>query len=350
MSGVARHHIHEKQAADLLARIAKTRIAFIGDVCLDAYWEADMRRSILSKETPHYPLPVVRERYAPGAGGNVAANLAALRPQTLEICSALGQDWRGMLLREEFERLQIDTSGLSTVADWLTPAYCKPLRKGIPDVCYEDPRIDFENFTPLPAAAEASLLAAIEALRGRVDAIAVTEQFTHTCISEPIRRAICALAQEIPVVVDSRAAANRYQNVVVKPNEEEALRLFGAAVDDETNAATLTEALRRVTAVTGAAAIITMGAGGSICADGGRCVQVPAFLQEPPIDIVGAGDTFLASVTAALGAGAALADAIALGNAASAVTVKKCGMTGTASPEEILAVIRTEGEKHGADS
>ena len=56
----------------------------------------------------------------------------------------------------------------------------------------------------------------------------------------------------------------------------------------------------------------------------------------PPVDIVGAGDSFLSACALALGAGAALGEAAALGNLASAVTIQKLGQTGTASAEEII--------------
>ena len=56
---------------------------------------------------------------------------------------------------------------------------------------------------------------------------------------------------------------------------------------------------------------------------------------EPPIDIVGAGDSVLAGLAMALGAGAAPAEAAELGNLAGGVVVKKIGTTGTADVEEL---------------
>ena len=47
--------------AGLLAHISHMRVAVLGDLCLDVYWHADMRQSELSRETPHYPLPVISE-------------------------------------------------------------------------------------------------------------------------------------------------------------------------------------------------------------------------------------------------------------------------------------------------
>ena len=61
-----------------LKKLGKGRIAVIGDFCLDVYWHADMTKSELSRETPHFPLPIVQERLSPGGAGNVVMNLLAL--------------------------------------------------------------------------------------------------------------------------------------------------------------------------------------------------------------------------------------------------------------------------------
>ena len=67
----------------LLQNTDHARVGLIGDLCLDMYWLADMKLSELSRETPHYPLPIVEERFAPGGAGNVANNIAALKPKKL---------------------------------------------------------------------------------------------------------------------------------------------------------------------------------------------------------------------------------------------------------------------------
>ena len=69
--------------ASILSGISHSRIGLVGDLCLDMYMLADMRLSELSREVPNYTLPVVEERTSPGGAGNVAANLAALRPASL---------------------------------------------------------------------------------------------------------------------------------------------------------------------------------------------------------------------------------------------------------------------------
>ena len=330
------YRISPARARELLGKIGSVRVAFLGDMCLDAYWRADMRRSVLSNETPHHPLPIVEERYAPGGGGNVAANLAALGVKSLRALSILGDDWRGMLLQRELAARGISPADTVMTARWRTAAYCKPLRGGLSDVVYEEPRLDFENEAPPPPEAEDALLRLVESLPGTVDAIAVTEQFACGVLTPRVREAVCALGRVMPVMADSRVQAHLYRGVIVKPNEHEAVRLFGVNSSGP-------DAAKAIAARTGAPAVITLGEHGAVVFDGTNVVRVPAFPCEPPVDIVGAGDTLLAASAAALGAGASLCEAIALGCAASAVTVKKLGETGTAATPEILAVL--EGAK-----
>ena len=88
----------ESDLDSILKKLPEVRIGVVGDVCLDLYWFADMKLSTLSRETPHYNLPVVTERWAPGAAGNVVQNLSVLGLAQVEILSIVGNDWRGNLL------------------------------------------------------------------------------------------------------------------------------------------------------------------------------------------------------------------------------------------------------------
>ena len=79
----------------ILEQIHHRRVGVVGDFVLDGYWYADMTRSHLSRETPHFPRPVVRESYGPGAGANVAQNLRALGVAELQQqCDANGANRR----------------------------------------------------------------------------------------------------------------------------------------------------------------------------------------------------------------------------------------------------------------
>ena len=323
---------------DILQKIQSVKAAVIGDFCLDVYWVADMTRSELSRETPHFPLPIVQERLSPGGAGNVAMNVLALEPKKVYALGVFGDDWRGLALRGLLERSGADVSGVVTDRARVTNTYIKPLRKGYADnVVYEDPRLDFMNYGPLAAATEAKLLKALDAVAKKVDVLCVCDQMPFGCITEAIRERICALGESgLTVIADSRDRIGLYSNVIVKPNEIEASRVFKGKVK-----ATDFEKLAKMLEIrTGCPAIVTAGEKGCYVSENAHVTHVPAFKVTGEIDFCGAGDTFLSCLACATAAGFPLTNAATLACAASAVTIKKLKTTGTATRAEIEAVQR----------
>ncbi|MDD2993630.1 MAG: PfkB family carbohydrate kinase [Pygmaiobacter sp.] len=331
----------EQQVKDLLNAIKQVTVCVIGDVCLDLYWYADMKRSRLSRETPHYPLPVVRESYTPGGCGNVMNNVHALGVKQLLPISVVGCDWRGFLLTGWLRQHGIDTTNMVQSERGLTPCYCKPMRMGISDVIYEDPRLDFENFEPITKADEEAVLAALDAAAKTADVIAVSDQYHYGVITPRVRDALSALAKRMPVIVDSRERAGEYTGVIVKPNEVEAAQAIGRDITGKTltdeEYADIACALQRKN---GRPVVVTLGERGALWCDENTLQFAPTIKAGPPVDIVGAGDTFLSAFSAALAAGAPGGQALSFANLASGVTVKKIGTTGTANGEEILQKYR----------
>ena len=70
--------------------------------------------------------------------------------------------------------------------------------------------------------------------------------------------------------------------------------------------------------------------------------EVPTICIPGPIDVVGAGDSVMASLTAALCAGASLREAALIGNVTASLTVQQIGMTGTATRDEVLERFNTK--------
>ena len=65
---------------EILDRITRVRVAVCGDFCLDAYWMLNPRGGEVSAETGLPAQAVGRHYYSLGGAANVVANLAALRP------------------------------------------------------------------------------------------------------------------------------------------------------------------------------------------------------------------------------------------------------------------------------
>src|SRR5690606_7366694 len=67
-------------------------------------------------------------------------------------------------------------------------------------------------------------------------------------------------------------------------------------------------------------------------------VEIPGLMMISRIDTVGAGDSYLSGVAAALAAGYSIETAAELGNFVAGVTIQKLYQTGTASPDEIMKI------------
>ena len=329
----------EERLAILLNKMKNARAVLIGDMCLDVYWFADMTKSVLSRETPHFPLPVVSERMSAGAGGNAAANMAVLCEHLTPV-GIIGDDWRGGCLYDVFSRAGTSCEGFVRVSGRVTNAYCKPMRRGYLGFDVEDPRIDFESFEPIDEATEDKLLAALEAAIKDSDVLAVSDQFEYGCITPKIRERICELAAGgLTTVVDSRSRIGEYKNCILKPNEIECARALGlpdAALGHAASREDILSALSALREKSGSDVCLTLGDRGCIIGRGDSITEIKAARLEPPFDTVGAGDCFISAFSLALAAGATDGEAAIIGSLASAICVKKIGTTGSASDAEIL--------------
>ncbi len=326
---------------EVLDRFPALKIGVAGDIGLDAYWYVDMTRSHLSRETPHFPRPVVREVYGPGAGANVAQNLAAAGVGGVRVFSVVGSDLWAERLKAELAVRGIDTSGIGSSDQHRTTAYIKPVLIGY-NSQQEDARLDFENTEPLPPAAEDQLLAEISQTLPELDALVVADQLEMNGVVTPrVRSALNELAASHPnkiFLVDSRTRIRLFHHMVAKPNGLEAAAAFQPEADPHQSGwEELCAAGQALCLAASRPAFITLSEGGVLVCDPDRQELIPAAPVRPPLDVVGAGDAFLGALAAALAAGASPWEAGALANLAAAVTVEKLNQTGTATPAEILA-------------
>jgi len=339
--------LSEERLREILRRCTALRLGVVGDLALDAYWYADMARSTLSRETPRFPRPVVREAYAPGAGANVAGNLRALGVGQVTVFSVLGDDWRGAVLRQELARRGVVVQHLVISPARSTTAYVKPILMGY-DSQQEDARLDFENVEPLSPALEEALVRAIVQHLPELDALIVADQLdTNGVITGRVREELNALAARYPgktCVADSRRRIGLFRHMALKPNSMEALAalypdrdLQAIGCQGAVGRQELAEVGQALSQRSGRPVFITLGQDGALVCAENQQHHLPAAPVRPPLDPVGAGDAFVAALAAALAAGATPWEAGTLANLAAAVTVEKLNQTGTASPEEILA-------------
>jgi len=332
-----KYEMSRARLEEILERIGSVRAGLIGDLCLDVYWHADMRKSELSRETPHYPLPVIKERMSLGGGANAAANIAALSPKQAEVFGVVGSDWRGRELVRLMEGQGIGFSGIAVDQGRLTNAYIKPIRKGHSDVEYEDPRIDFASYTLIDAEIEDKLIAELDKAAMVLDILCVSDQLPFGVITERVRGHICELAHRgLRVVADSRYNIDFFSGCILKPNEIEGARATGVDPESLSDIKACSEAASILSGKTGSDVFMTLGAKGSLCLVGGQLWHISSHEISGPIDFCGAGDSALSGFGLSLAAGAMPWEAAYVAGLCSEVTIRQIGVTGTASREQVL--------------
>ena len=316
----------------LTGRYPSLRLAVVGDFCLDRYLEIDPARAEISIETGLPVHNITRIRSQPGAAGTILANLAALGIGTIYAIGFCGDDGEGYELHRALNTLPgVDASQFFTSTDRSTFTYTKPLICAPDAVPVELSRLDVKNWTHTPASLSRSLAEAVRFVAPDVDAIIVMDQVSEAdtgAITPAVRRALAELGAEKPVrpiVADSRRSLREFTNVIWKMNAAELSALGGGDVGSlaERN---------------GRPVFVTQAERGMICATpDGATFHVPSHPVRGPIDIVGAGDSVTANLTAALAALAAPPEAMELAMAAASVVIHQLGTTGTARVEDLRA-------------
>lgn len=337
--------------ARTLAALPKRTVAIIGDFCIDRYLEIDPSISDASNETGLPIHQVVGVRAEMGGAANVVANLAALGVGRILPVGLIGDDGTGFELRCLFDIPAIDCRFLHASPSRPTPAFIKPLvlRPGQPPE--ELQRFDVFPRKPLDASEEDALLADLRTAFDEADILIVAdygEAGKQGVVTPRVRETLAEMGRTSRrklVVADSRLYIDKFRHALIKPNKDEAVRYLTdgsepwrtARPDAEPTMADLIDIGCRTAERNKRPVLITLGPEGILLCASGRAQKIPAYPSEKEgeIDTVGAGDAVLASVAAALAAGAALDEAAMLGMIAASITIQQIGRCGTASPDAV---------------
>ncbi|MHB0858518.1 MAG: bifunctional heptose 7-phosphate kinase/heptose 1-phosphate adenyltransferase [Anaerolineae bacterium] len=329
---------------EVLAGFARARVLVVGDYFLDKYLEIDRSLAEVSIETGLEAHQVVQIRTSPGAAGTVVSNLRALQVGVVAL-SVIGDDGEGYDLQRGLTERDVDIEPLIRLRGRFTPTYTKPMMHEPDGRVHELSRLDIKNRQSLPPAVEGELVERLRALVPAVDGVIIADQVPErNCgiVTDRVRQVLIELAAQNPqvvVAVDSRMRIGAYRDIVLKPNDREALRAVGR---EHEGAITLTEAAeagRALHARTNRPVFVTVGAQGILLCDENGCGHIPAVPVTGEIDIVGAGDSTIAGIVSALVSGATPPEAALVGNLVASVTVRCIGATGTASQAEVAEAL-----------
>jgi bifunctional ADP-heptose synthase (sugar kinase/adenylyltransferase) len=328
----------------ILARIPGLTVGVLGDLFLDRYLDLDAGLTEPSLETGLDAYQVAGVRPVPGAAGTVINNLVALGVGRVCPVAVIGDDGEGYELRQALRRQPpVDPAGVLVCTDRRTPTYTKPLLHEPGRPPRELNRLDIKNRRPLPADLEREVLAALERVWPRLDALVVLDQVSEAdrgVVTARVRGHLADRASAAPgkfILADSRERIGLFRGVSLKPNRQECLRAaFGPGADPRA----LPAAARRLARQAGRPVFCTAGESGTLLVSDPDNEEapvgwVPALAVSGPIDTVGAGDSTSAALCCAVAAGAGLREAAAFGNLVASITIQQLGTTGTASPAQV---------------
>ena len=319
----------------ILKKFSQQTILVVGDVMLDQFLWGKVSR--ISPEAPVPVVEVARESFFPGGAANVARNLRALG-SPVRIVGVLGDDGAGEQLRDLLEEQGIETTGLA-----IDPNRPTTLKTRIVAHNQQVVRFDRERTDKLSPFTVRKLL---EYFESQVDdaAAVIFEDYGKGVLSQKLLDDMHRVAKKSGKITaadpNSRHLLHYSGLSAVTPNRSEAFVAAGMPYAEPADNVLSDEALLRVGQTLlrkwkPRNLLVTLGEHGMcLFRPGQKPHHIPTVAQEV-FDVSGAGDTAIATLVAALAAGANPVEAAEISNHAAGVVVGKIG-TATCSPAELL--------------
>jgi rfaE bifunctional protein kinase chain/domain len=337
--------MHKNAESQRLLRIvdqfSKLSIAVLGDLVADEFVFGEISR--VSREAPVLILKHRERTVVPGGAGNAIFNLAELGVDVLPV-GVVGDDETGRLLLKAFRSKRISTSAILKLKGYSTVTKTRVLAGHTHTSHQQVVRIDREPDRQLDRMNERKLLLDAMEYSRAADALLISDYGYGAATPEMFttlrkRRKYAS----VPVTVDSRFRFLEYSGVTAAtPNEpevEEALRVnFNGDIRQVFAAGNELVKNMRLQSL-----LITRGKDGmAVFEESEEPKEIPIYGSDQVADVTGAGDTVIATYTAALAAGAEPPDAARLANYAGGIVVMKRG-TATVSADELRRAVENDG-------
>src|SRR6266404_3559627 len=322
-----------KRAGEIVRQFRDRNIVVLGDVMLDEFIWGDV-----SRISPEAPVPVVeikRESTHLGGAANVLANLVALGARACVI-GVVGNDAAADKLRAS-----LPSDGGAQTGDLLIADNSRPTTIKTRIIAHNQMvvRADRERRAPVDGETEEQIITAVRAELENAGALVISDYDKGVVTPRILAEILPAAYARMPVLVDPKMRNfDSYRPAtLVTPNHHEALRLTNLEEDSDD---TLTEAARKIRGRLDCdAVLVTRGDRGMMLLEEDLDPVFVATSAREVYDVTGAGDTVIATLAAALAAGASMTEAAMLANHAAGIVVGKLG-TATATAEEVLNSIQ----------
>ena len=322
----------------IVRSFAEVSVTVLADLVADEFIFGEIAR--VSREAPVLILKHRERTVIPGGGANAVMNLAALGVNVLPV-GVVGDDEAGSLLLECFREKRISISGIERLKNHPTTTKTRILAGMSHNSRQQVVRVDREA-EPL-GELHPALLNLVNAAREYATACdgLLVSDYGYGAATPRLLTFIKSnhCLENKPITVDSRYRILEYEGATAAtPNEPEVEEALGVKIGHD-DRKLFDAGARLLEELALDSLVITRGRDGMVSFErDSKPVAIPIYGSDQVVDVTGAGDTVIATYTAALAAGADTLDAARLANFAGGIVVMKRG-TATVSAKELLAAI-----------
>jgi len=329
------------KTADKLVRIIeqfpKLTITVLGDLIADEFIYGEISR--VSREAPVLILRHRERSVVPGGAGNAIYNLADLGVTVLPV-GVIGDDEPGRLLLHAFRQKHISVTAVRRMKGRGTVTKTRVLAGTTHSPRQQVIRVDREPEDPLDRATVRELTFQARGYVRASDALLISDYGYGAATPEIFDniRSRASLAA-IPVTLDSRYRTLAYSGVTAAtPNEAELEEILRTRIGND-NARLLATGRAVMQKMKLQSLLVTRGKDGMVVfSRSSKPIAIPIHGSDEVADVTGAGDTVIATYTAALAVGADAESAARLANYAGGIVVMKRG-TATVTRSELLRAV-----------
>ena len=329
-----KHPKESERLRKIVEAFSTITITVLADLVADEFVFGEIAR--VSREAPVLILKHRERTVVPGGGANAIYNLADLGVSVLPV-GAIGEDEPGRLLLQAFRHKHIPVTGVLRDKNYSTVTKTRILAGMVHTARQQVVRVDREPDSEPGAHLKRELILAARQYVRASDALLVSD-YGYGSASPGILNSVRQRANldHLPVVLDSRYRLLEYSGVsAATPNEPEVEAALGARIGHDWSRLCSAggELMSRMKLNS---LVITRGRDGMVAfAKKHKPVDIPIFGSDQVTDVTGAGDTVIATFTAAIAAGGNTEEAAQLANYAGGIVVMKRG-TATVSQKELL--------------
>jgi rfaE bifunctional protein kinase chain/domain len=324
------HQLTAERVEEIVRNLQGKTIAVIGDLMLDRYFWGSVSR--ISPEAPVPVIDIEHETFHPGGAANVAHNLRSLGISPI-LCGVVGRDREGEILRNS----AID-SGLSTMGILVDAHRPTTVKTRIMGNNQHIARLDKEKRDYIDNETSDTILNVLSTIES-LDGI-IIEDYNKGVITHHLIQLLTDLSKSknIPLFVDPKKNFFfEYKNATVfKPNRKEAQEALGYSLKSPADVERAgKELLKRLEAEN---ILLTLGEEGMMLFQSNGDVSSVPTKARHIADVSGAGDTAIATLSAAIAGGASITEAAELANIGAGVVCEEPGIV-SIRPSALIAAL-----------